>query len=250
MEKGQTEAVEVTKTNHLTPGGVVLTKTDDQSGEGLAGAVFELQDKEGKKLQSGLTTDASGKLSIDELAPGEYQLVETKAPTGYDLDKKPVSFTIEKGQTEAVEVTKTNTRKANSILLEKIDSQSGEKLANASFMIKDQKGKIVQKNLKTDSSGHLSIEGLPEGSYELIETKAPEGYILDDRPIAFNISKRNESVELTKENDPKKVNQKTDESFPKTGEQRQPLLVLFGVLILILFFGFLTYIVINKKKKR
>ncbi|MGG5311968.1 hypothetical protein IGL24_000636 [Enterococcus sp. DIV2371] len=250
IEKGQTEAVEVTKTNHLTPGGVVLTKTDDQSGEGLAGAVFELQDKEGKKLQSGLTTDASGKLSIDELAPGEYQLVETKAPTGYDLDKKPVSFTIEKGQTEAVEVTKTNTRKANSILLEKIDSQSGEKLANASFMIKDQKGKIVQKNLKTDSSGHLSIEGLPEGSYELIETKAPEGYILDDRPIAFNISKRNESVELTKENDPKKVNQKTDESFPKTGEQRQPLLVLFGVLILILFFGFLTYIVINKKKKR
>ncbi|MEB7810216.1 prealbumin-like fold domain-containing protein, partial [Enterococcus faecalis] len=86
----------------------VLTKTDKKTGEVLQGAVFELQDKDGKVLQSGLTTDASGKLALKGLEPGEYQLVETKAPVGYDLDETPVSFTIEKGQKAAVEVNKTN----------------------------------------------------------------------------------------------------------------------------------------------
>ncbi|MEB7792220.1 MSCRAMM family protein, partial [Enterococcus faecalis] len=67
IEKGQKAAVEVSMTNQLTPGGVVLTKTDKKTGEALQGAVFELQDKDGKVLQSGLTTDASGKLALEGL---------------------------------------------------------------------------------------------------------------------------------------------------------------------------------------
>lgn len=85
---GQETPVILSATNSLASGGVVLTKTDDQTGEGLAGAVFELQDKNGTVVQSGLSTDENGKLAIDGLTPGNNQLVETKAPTGYDLDKK------------------------------------------------------------------------------------------------------------------------------------------------------------------
>ncbi|MGK3914544.1 surface adhesion protein, partial [Enterococcus faecium] len=39
IERSQTAVVELTKANRLTPGGVVLTKIDDQSGEVLQGAV-------------------------------------------------------------------------------------------------------------------------------------------------------------------------------------------------------------------
>ena len=108
IERSQTAVVELTKENRLTPGGVVLTKIDDQSGEVLQGAVFELQDANGTVLQSGLTTGADGKLAIDGLAPGAYQLVETQAPTGYELDATPVTFKIEKEQEAAIFLTKEN----------------------------------------------------------------------------------------------------------------------------------------------
>ncbi|OOL43594.1 MSCRAMM family protein, partial [Enterococcus faecium] len=65
IERSQTAVVELTKENRLTPGGVVLTKIDDQSGEILQGAVFELQNREGETLQTGLTTGEDGKLAID-----------------------------------------------------------------------------------------------------------------------------------------------------------------------------------------
>ncbi|PQG35216.1 hypothetical protein CUS38_04895 [Enterococcus faecium] len=95
-------------------GDVVLTKIDDQSGEVLQGAVFELQDANGTVLQSGLTTGADGKLAIEGLAPGAYQLVETQAPTGYELDATPVTFKIEKEQEVAIFLTKENRKVADS----------------------------------------------------------------------------------------------------------------------------------------
>ncbi|MFG5395651.1 collagen binding domain-containing protein, partial [Enterococcus faecalis] len=54
IERGQIEAVQVKMDNTLTPGSVVLTKVDDKTGEALKGTEFELQDKDGKKLQEGL----------------------------------------------------------------------------------------------------------------------------------------------------------------------------------------------------
>ncbi|WP_256087835.1 MSCRAMM family protein, partial [Brochothrix thermosphacta] len=94
VKKGQTEAVQLAMTNELSKGDVILTKTDNVSGETLQGAVFELQDAEDKVIESGLTTDVSGKLAIDQLKPGNYQLVETKAPTGYELDSTPIKFEV------------------------------------------------------------------------------------------------------------------------------------------------------------
>ncbi len=50
------------------------------------------------------------------MKPGNYQLVETKAPEGYQLDASPISFTIEKAQASPLQITVSN---------KKIDSSSG-----------------------------------------------------------------------------------------------------------------------------
>ncbi|MBH0971628.1 hypothetical protein I5S35_04850, partial [Enterococcus faecium] len=71
--------------------------------------------------------------AIDGLAPGAYQLVETQAPTGYELDATPIEFEIERSQTAVVELTKENRLTPGGVVLTKIDDQSGEVLQGAVF---------------------------------------------------------------------------------------------------------------------
>ncbi|WP_305039781.1 prealbumin-like fold domain-containing protein, partial [Enterococcus faecium] len=92
----------------LTHGGVGLAKIADPSAKCLLLSGFEVHDGKGYSLHSDLTTGEDGKLAIDGLAPGAYQLVETQAPTGYELDATPIEFEIERSQTAVVELTKEN----------------------------------------------------------------------------------------------------------------------------------------------
>ena len=87
---------------------VTLTKTDATTKAALAGAVYELQDATGKVLKMGLTTDTTGQLTVSGLTAGNYQFVETKAPSGYQLNAAPLSFTIKPNQTAVVTVAATD----------------------------------------------------------------------------------------------------------------------------------------------
>ncbi|MGT9147918.1 SpaA isopeptide-forming pilin-related protein, partial [Enterococcus faecalis] len=222
IEKGQREAVQVSMTNKLTPGGVVLSKTDAKTGEALQGAVFELQDKDGKTLQSGLVTDESGKLAVDGLEPGDYQFVETQAPTGYDLDATPVTFTIEKGQREAVQVSMTNKLTPGGVVLSKTDAKTGEALQGAVFELQDKDGKTLQSGLVTDESGKLAVDGLEPGEYRLVETQAPTGYDLDATPVTFTIEKgQREAVQVSMTNKLTPGGVVLSKTDAKTGEALQ-----------------------------
>ncbi|PQB34558.1 hypothetical protein CUN31_01735 [Enterococcus faecalis] len=201
IEKGQTKAVQVQMTNKVTPGSVILTKTDDKTGEVLQGAVFELQDKDGNVLQSGLITDESGKIAVNDLKPRDYQLVETQAPTGYELDQTPLTFTIEKGQMEAVQVQMTNKETPGSVILTKTDDKTGEVLQGAVFELQDKEGKVLQSNLITDETGKIVITDLAPGEYQLVETQAPTGYELDQTPVDVMIKKgQTEAIQVAKTN--------------------------------------------------
>ncbi|MBP3040219.1 LPXTG cell wall anchor domain-containing protein, partial [Bacillaceae bacterium Marseille-Q3522] len=202
--KGQKEIATVTAENELTPGSVELTKVDKDNPEiTLAGAVFELQDSEGNTLQEGLETNAEGKLVINDLKPGDYQLVETASPFGYDLDATPIKFTIEKGQTKIATVKAENELTLSSVEITKVDKNNPEaKLTGAEFTLKDVTGKVLQEGLITDENGKLVISGLKPGEYQLVETKAPTGYEVNSTPIKFTIEKgQMKALQVTVENE-------------------------------------------------
>ncbi|EPR8281834.1 SpaA isopeptide-forming pilin-related protein [Listeria monocytogenes] len=190
----------VTIENREQTGSAVLLKEDSVTKDAIAGAEFELQNADGTKVAENLVSNADGKIEVTDLAPGDYQFVETKAPTGYDLDATPVEFTIAFNQQAPIQVTKTNTMSTGSVVLTKTDAETKAPLANATFKLVDEDNNVTE-NLTTDASGKLEITDLVPGDYQLIETKAPAGYELDTVPVDVKIAfDQKETLQVTKTN--------------------------------------------------
>ena len=245
-----TKVISLIAENKLTPGGVILEKIDGQSGKVLSGAVFELQDSKGKVLQSGLTTDNAGKLSITDLAPGKYQLVETQAPTGYELDDTPVIFEVVKekiDQSVPVTINKSNTMKDNTLILEKRDKETDKLLMGAVFELRNEQGEVLWSDLETDENGIIELNNIKEGKYHLVEVKAPTGYKLESKPYVFEYNEGKEVSKLVIYNSkiPKELN-KTP-FLPKTGEERLDILMIIGVLLVIVS---VVYIFVSRKSSQ
>ena len=60
-------------------------------------------------------------------------------------------------------------------------------------LLSDEKGDyywdVISSDLVTDGKGQIAVENLPFGTYRFTETKAPEGYRLNDEPKVFEIDK-------------------------------------------------------------
>ncbi|CAM3231211.1 SpaA isopeptide-forming pilin-related protein [Vagococcus fessus] len=97
----------------LVKGNLVITKISDELGEEgqtihLAGAEFEVKTKDGKSVGK-LVTNAKGEAKLADLALGSYQLIETKAPSGYKILSKPINFEITEKETN-IKLTVKNTK--------------------------------------------------------------------------------------------------------------------------------------------
>ncbi|AHI56689.1 SpaA isopeptide-forming pilin-related protein [Listeria ivanovii] len=201
----QATSLNITKENTAKTGSVILTKKDSMTEAELKGAEFELQTKAGANVKNALVTNENGNITVSDLAPGDYQFVETKAPKGYDLNKEPVTFTIEFNQQETVKVNKMNTMTTGSIILTKIDSQTKKPLKNATFNLVDNTNHVI-KTLTTNAAGQFKITNLVPGNYQLIETKAPAGYVLDTVPVNVKIAfQQTLPLQVTKTNTKKAI---------------------------------------------
>ncbi|WP_142348488.1 SpaA isopeptide-forming pilin-related protein [Bacillus toyonensis] len=195
IKKSQTETLHVTATNTLTKGAVKLSKVDNVDGTVLKDAAFKIVNMTGDVVHKDLVTNEQGIIEINDLRPGNYQFIETKAPKHYVLDETPISFTIEKGQKKAISLTATNSLKQGSIELLKVDDLNNQtKLADAVFNLLDQDGKVLKTDLKTNSEGKIVIENLRPGTYQFVEITAPEHYDLDKKPIIFTIEKSQKDI--------------------------------------------------------
>lgn len=79
-----------------------VAKNDNENDDYLEGATFKLQrlDENREWLDvdgSSQTTDKIGEITWNRLVAGDYRLVETVAPAGYNLLANPIEFTIDDG---------------------------------------------------------------------------------------------------------------------------------------------------------
>ncbi|PXW83624.1 putative surface anchored protein, partial [Pseudogracilibacillus auburnensis] len=197
------EPVKVSLEN--TPrGAVLLTKIDVDTNETLAGVEFELQklNDEGEYVKvDSFTTNEHGNIKTSNtLEAGDYQFVETKALDGYRINEEPIQFEVELDETRTLTYVMTNEKFKGSIKLIKSDAATNDLLSNAEFKLIDSEGEVVKENLVTNDQGEIVIEDLLLGTYQLIETKAPAGYELDETPIDIEITEDLQTVEKAMKN--------------------------------------------------
>lgn len=171
-------------------GDLVLTKTDE-NGKILPGAKFVLLNAGGTIIQSGITQN-DGKLRFNNLVAGQYSLRETEAPEGYELNKNDYPVNVTTGDTKAVTVVNNTKKQYGAIEVQKND-EGGNPLEGAEFTLFDNAGKAVAKSI-TGKSGIVSFSNIPLGSYKIVESKAPVGYVASTASISLvvqsNITKK------------------------------------------------------------
>ncbi|WP_136267052.1 SpaA isopeptide-forming pilin-related protein [Streptococcus pyogenes] len=187
----------VTIRNYKTKkGSIVFTKQDSEEKSALKGVTFKLEKKVGDQWHvvdkyKEVKSETDGKLSLIDLDPGEYQLIETKPLDGYLAPSGPVAtFTITDQGTEGtvkpsdkiISNTKPGKQKIKVI---KKDEQSKIPLAGARFQLESNKGVVLTG--ETDGKGEYTFTNLPFGDYILTEIAAPKGYILDKTPRSIAI---------------------------------------------------------------
>ena len=176
-------------------GGLQIIKSDKDSGKRISGVKFEIRKMNGEIIGT-YTTDSDGVIYLPEAESGWYTVTELEAASGYLLDTTPHRIEVKDGQTATLEITN---RKACSILIHKIDANTGDGIYGVTFVIYDS-GRNPIMEVTTDQDGYAYVDKeLTAGKYYIRELEAADGYILDKQYKTVYISP-GKTVEIEWEN--------------------------------------------------
>lgn len=227
-----------------TPLIVEVSKTDITTGKELEGATLEIIDSDGNTYA---TWKTDGKpYRLEAIPAGDYTLRETASPYGY-LIAGEVEFTVEEVKNEdgspvIQKVAMSDERVKGKIQLYKTDSRTGKPIKGVEFELRDKSGKTLAK-LVTDKVGYAETELLDICTYDkagnfkedipyyIVETKAADGYILDDTPHEV-LLQYDDSATETVVYTLKLKNKPSKPRLPQTGGDYHPWMIALagGVL--------------------
>lgn len=172
----------------------------DEDGSGLAGALIGLFRADCTEFTTEnailtATSAGNGNFSFVRVPYGNWIVREIEAPTGFVLSEKTYPVTVD-ADGAVIEVEIENTRIRGTVQLTKTDRDYPDnKLTGAEFTVyRDSNG---NKELDADDElvgtltetgiGVYEMSDLLYGGYFVKETKAPEGFYLDDNAYYFEI---------------------------------------------------------------
>ena len=147
---------------------VEISKKDLTTMEELPGAELTITDKDGKEIESWVSTDKPH--YIEKLPAGEYTLTEITAPDGYAFAESVPFTVLPTGEVQQFEMRDDVIK----VEISKVGITTNKELPGAELIITNKDGKVVGHWTSADKPYY--IEKLPAGEYTLTEITAPNGY--------------------------------------------------------------------------
>ena len=216
-----------------------ITKTDLSTGACVEGAHLVVKDKNGTVVDEWTSVcqkDSQGNIIGNDphqipSTPGEYTLTETITPSGY-ATAETIEFTIDANGN----VNKSLDMKDDPIevCLRKVSDDKKE-LSGAEFELYDESGKLLQ---KLTTPGNNCVKYLPIGKYTVKETKAPDGYKLNEEPTIIEVKDTSETqiFEIINEVD-----------VPKTSLDASKVITMIASVFIIFGIGAVCYYAYQKQ---
>ena len=210
-----------------------ISKTDITGEHELKGATLSIIDVNGNVVASWVSDGTAH--YIERIPVGKYILREEIAPYGYKI-ANDVEFEV----TETKEIQKVSMKDElvnGKIIIEKTDEYTKKGIAGVEFEIRDKDGNVIE-TLVTDKNGHAESGELPIGVFKdgafvedikdyVVETKAAEGYILDETVHEVVLQYDDAAPEVVTYT-LNITNKTTEPKLPQTGDDFNPW--LYGML--------------------
>ena len=188
-------------------GSLLIVKKDAVTGVPISDVEFLITDSDGSVIGNAngkYVTDSAGTIRIDSLTPGMTVIAkEVRAKDGYILDDTPQSVKIKRNSVMTLEF---RNQPKGGVLVKKVDAVTNAPISDVEFLVTDSDGNLIGNangKFVTDSAGTFTITDIAPGTTLVVkETRAKDGYILDDTPQTVKV-KSNEVVTVEFRNQPK-----------------------------------------------
>lgn len=202
--------------NWLDFGSIEINKTNTNK-DLIDGAEFNLKSTSYDGYNENVTVK-NGKIIVEDLLVGTYQLKELNAPDGYLLNTDTFTITVEKDKTTVqpvmdqeptgkIELQKEiDTSKTNGLLGDANGKDvtfklyAKEKIMNKAGTVKFYDKDEVVSTSKTDENGKITWDNLPLGKYYIQESKSNDSLVINDENINVSIDYEGQTVSKVSRN--------------------------------------------------